>query len=153
MKYTIYDSTSGMINGIVDIGDSTDVSHLILLNYIEGEYNGNTYYIQDGTAVVRPLLTDIINIDSTSVPIYDGTSFIGYDSTAVIADGTSLIIISGLPNCVVTIIYRTRPDFIPVFNDFVTDGDIQFSALYPGKYTVFIECFPYQQYVIDLEAL
>ena len=133
MKYTIYDSENGMITGIIDTQDD---SHLQSYDgYIQGEIDGNEYYISDGTAVERPELTSVAS----------------WDKTTFTADGTDSATITGLPECVVAIVNLDDP-YYPTFNDEITDGDLSLSTLTEGTYQVTIDCFPYKKYVVELEA-
>lgn len=81
MNYTIYDPTTGQILSVVQTAD-TDLANLNLQDqtWIEGFYNGNDYYIdnglpiqmpakpQDGSAYIFDWSTKawIINIDQTA---------------------------------------------------------------------------------------
>lgn len=132
MKYTIYDSTSQEITGIIDTNDTNHIAHF---DYLEGVYDGATNYIVDGEATTRPLLTSVISINDTTF----------------VADGTSSIEITSLPECVVAIINLDEPDY-PAFNEVIDDGDLELTTLIEGTYQIVINCFPYQQYIIEVEA-
>jgi hypothetical protein len=57
MKYTIYNLESGQI---ISIRDCPDITQQILdpsYSYIEGEYSGTEYYIDNGTPIVFPTHT------------------------------------------------------------------------------------------------
>lgn len=55
MKYTYYNSDSGEIIGIIDTNDS-DLAQLHLADktWINGEYQSNRYYIDQGQPVAKP---------------------------------------------------------------------------------------------------
>jgi hypothetical protein len=54
MKFTIYDSTTGQIISVRDCPDITQQALNPLHSYIEGDYSGTEYYIDDGVPVTFP---------------------------------------------------------------------------------------------------
>ena len=133
MEYTIYDSTNGLITGNIQTNDANQVAHL---NYIEGTHDGSIYYVVDGVLTERPLLSSIITVSDTSFK----------------ADGTDEISITNLPDCVIAINNLDEPDY-PIFNEEITDGEIIFNTTMEGLYNIQIDCFPYQQYITEVEAI
>ena len=132
MQYTIYDGTTGLILGIIDTSDTEHLSGYD--GYLEGVYDGNTYYIVDGTAVLRAELMSVASINKTTFT----------------ADGTDSVVISSLPDCIVAIV-TTDTDYT-TFNERVSDGELVITTTIEGTYILTIDCFPYQQYIVELEA-
>jgi hypothetical protein len=54
MKFTIYDSTTGQISSVRDCPDITQQVLNPLHSYIEGDYSGVDYYIDNGAPVPFP---------------------------------------------------------------------------------------------------
>jgi hypothetical protein len=55
MKYTYYNSDSGEIIGIIDTNDADLAQlHLAEKTWINGEYNSDRYYIDQGQPVIKP---------------------------------------------------------------------------------------------------
>jgi hypothetical protein len=103
---------------------------------VEGEYNGDENYIVDGSITPRPLLSSVITIDKA----------------VFVADGIDQIIITNLPiPCIVTII-NTNNNRFPIFNDEVSTGKIILTTKEPGVYRLIVDCFPYRQYITEIEA-
>lgn len=132
-KYTTYDLTTGEILGTVTTATE---NHLKEKNYISGDYDGAINYIVNGEIVVRPLLDPIIIINKHKFE----------------ADGLDEIIISSLPNCVIVVNNLDEPNY-KAFNNEITDSELTIVSSMPGIYRVCIDCFPYKQYIVDLEGV
>ena len=132
-KYTTYNITTGEIEGCMS---TNSLENLTYYDYIIGEYDGTTNYIIDEEVVERPLLTSIATFDKTTFN----------------ADGEDSATISGVPECVV-VVQNLDDTFYPMYNDEITDGVLSVSTTASGTYKVTIECFPYQKYVVELEAV
>lgn len=55
MKYTIYDPVTGCITHVLETYDPVQASiNLLDRHYIDGSYDSDTYYIQQGMAIPKP---------------------------------------------------------------------------------------------------
>lgn len=125
MNITIYESNTGRI--IRNVNCPADLVNIQIQegeNYIEGEYIGKTFYIQDGYASMRLANLAII------------------DKTTIIADGNDKVTISNASG----VLRLKGVEYV------ITESIIELTFDTAGDYTVFIESFPYLPWEVTIHA-
>ena len=138
-SYTQYNLSSGKLDGTVFIPPATLAAQLLPVGqgWIVGQHDGSTSYVLSGEVVDRP--TNPADLDLTQIP----------------ADGETPITLSGLPLDAlepVTVIY-CGPDFTLTDSIGPSDNDCEFTADYPGQYSIRVQAFPYLDWEVSFEAI
>jgi hypothetical protein len=130
MKYARYVLRTGEILGTMDITDQ--ITHdLHATGLCEGEYSAETKYILNGSAVNRPTQSTVVDATEIDVATEEQATF------------------TLLPDpCTVTIIGPNGVESVEI-----TGGTLEFSASFPGDYTMTFESFPHLPYSVVISAV
>jgi hypothetical protein len=130
MKYARYVLRTGKILGTMDITDQF-THDLHATGLCEGEYSAETKYILNGVAVNRPTQSSVVDVSEINVSTEEQATF------------------TLLPDpCTVTI---SGPNGIESVE--ITGGTLEFTAAFPGDYTMTFEAFPYLPYSVTINAV
>lgn len=117
---------------------------LMSVKYSEMNYNDSTY--NQGRNVIEgtsdPYL-DYVDIGNKTIKKRPKMS-LTIDKTSILANGSDAVTIKGIPD---NAIARVGTHEVTI-----TDGTLTFTTDMPGEYTICLECFPYLEEEVTINA-
>jgi hypothetical protein len=132
MIYTRYATRTGRGIGTISLPDGdVDMYDLHATGLYLGEFNPETHYILNGAVTARPAQLSIVDVEEINVSTEEQATF------------------TLLPDpCTVTI---NGPNGVESVE--ITGGTLEFSAAFPGDYSMTFEAFPYLPYSVVIHAV
>lgn len=95
-------------------------------SYVEGNYSSDSYYIEDGTPMLRPDMEPAIS------------------KTEVLADGIDEVVIANLP---IPATVNIKEQIVEI-----DDGELVLTFETPWKYRLTVEAFPHKPWEVTIHA-